>query len=513
MADEKIIEPTPEPESRTDSEELAYRLRQQSVVAEFGRCAMAASDISVLLNEAVRLCAEGMNARYCKALEYSPEDKLFYMRAGIGWEPRYIGSATTSADTESPTGFAYHTGRSITSNHLENEGRFRTPQILIEHGVRRAINVVITVGADRRWGVIEADSPDEGKFDEADIAFMESIAHLLGAAMEREENADTLRRSEQQFRVLANSLPHLVWVCDEAGAITWLNQRWYEFTGKSPDEALGWGWRQLDDLGVEETTTEEFLQFLKTGEPWELSFGMRGASGQHRWFLTRALPIRDDSGRIVNWVGTNTDITERRAAEELQRTMTREASHRIKNSLAMVSSLLNLQASTLKDEARRELREAASRIYTMAAVHDQLWRKADARDVELAAFLADLCSSIATTSPRHETIATIEPVVVSADQAAPIGLLINELITNAYKYAYPQDENGTVHISGEHAGSARYRLVVADDGQGLPEDFDLSKPGSRLGMRIVKSLARQINADLSAENGRTGARFTLLFPL
>ena len=509
----KVVEHRPVPDKRRRGrQELSYRLHQQSVLSEFGNFAMSATSVDDLLNEAARLCAKGMHAHFCKVLEYVPADNRFIVRAGIGWKPGYVGSATLAADTESPAGYSYHTGRPVVSNELESEKRFRIPQILVEHGVRRAINVLVTV-AGHRWGVLEADSRDEGEFDKADKTFLQSFAHLLGAAVGREQTAAALRQSEERFRALADSLPHLAWVCDKSGYFSWFNRRWYEFTGTTPEESLGWSWSGLNRLDLEPAMVERFLQALRGSKAWEDTFPLKGADGQTRWFLSRAEPIRDDAGRIVNWVGTNTDVTNQKEAEEMQRTLTREASHRVKNSLSLVSSLLNLQACSLKDEARRALGEAASRVYTIAAVHDQLWRQADTREVDLQQFLTNLCAAITTASPQHKTISDIEPVVVSADLAIQVGLLVNELVTNANKYAYPPGTGGEIRVTGARDGSAHYRISVADAGRGLPKGFDINAPAEGLGMRIVKSLSRKLHADMTAENTRPGARFSLSIPL
>jgi hypothetical protein len=95
------------------------------------------------LNHAAHITAEGLKAEYCKVLEYIPAEKRLLVRAGVGWEEGIVGSATVGADRESPSGYALRTGKPVISNHLENEQRFRTPELLAEHGVRRAMNVIL----------------------------------------------------------------------------------------------------------------------------------------------------------------------------------------------------------------------------------------------------------------------------------------------------------------------------------------------------------------------------------
>jgi PAS domain S-box-containing protein len=427
------------------AQELTYRERQHELLARFGMAALKGTDVAALLQEATRLCAEGLRTDLCKALERVPgrdgEDTLI-VRAGVGWGPGVVGKAFIGADLASPAGYALKTGEPVISNHLSGESRFRTPQLLIEHGVRRAINVIIR-GDGEPFGILEADSREEGKFDTADAAFLQGFANLLGSAIERarveaayqerseqqnlmlegiqdhaifmtdtkgrittwpsgaqaifqwapeevmgrdtgvlftpedqekgvhkaelktaRENGfaldkrwhvrkdgslffaegsvrplhdargalrgylkvahdaterrraeEALRESEAQFRILADSIPQLAWMADKSGAIYWYNQRWYTFTGTKPGEMEGWNWRTIHHPDQVERVTENFRRSIAAGEPWEDTFQLRGRNGRYRWFLSRALPIRDRRGRVVRWLGTNTDITEQREAE------------------------------------------------------------------------------------------------------------------------------------------------------------------------------------------------------
>jgi hypothetical protein len=113
----------------TSAEELAYRLRQQELLAGFGRLALETQDFTSLLQEATRLCAEGMHTRFCKVMEFLPAQNEFVVRAGVGWKPGVVGAARTGADLDSPSGFALKTGQPVISNHLAKETRFRTPKL------------------------------------------------------------------------------------------------------------------------------------------------------------------------------------------------------------------------------------------------------------------------------------------------------------------------------------------------------------------------------------------------
>lgn len=379
------------------AEELAYRLRQQQLTAEFGLYALKTLDVSALLQEATRICAQGLHSELCKVLEYRPEERQFVVRAGVGWKPGIVGHARTGADLESPAGYAFATGQPVISNHLENETRFRTPELLLDHGVRRAVNVLIRGDGDR-FGVLEVDSPSEGRFTEADLAFMQSFANLLGVAIERQRTEAALRASEVLLQ------------------------------------------QSVERQGV----------------------------------------------------------------------LMREISHRVKNSLTIVAGLLNMQARLATDpDLRRALSDAQTRVHTIAQVHDRLWRKDDVHTINLAEFLGELCEHFRASAPEHALLCEVAPVTVATDQAVPLGLLANELVTNAFKYAYPGG-SGEVRLAVRPVEGGRLRLEICDRGAGLPPNIDAGTSRS-LGMKLISGLGRQLGGLIAWEDAKPGTRFVLDF--
>lgn len=397
-------EATPAPRSPADIE---ARLRQQAILSEFGVEALRGTDLDLLLQRATVLCAAGMGAEFCKALEYLRGEDTLLVRAGVGWKADVIGRATIGADLASPAGFALKTGRPVISNHLAAETRFRTPQLMADYGIRRAINVLIE-NRNGAFGVLEVDDSREGMFEEADIAFMQGFANLLGSAIERHR-------------------------------------------------------------------TEELL----------------------------------------------------RAALARQDLLAREMSHRVKNSLAIVASLLALQARSNEGEPAvlAALQDARSRVEAIAGVHDQLWRQGGIEEdgageavpgeIDLAPFLDKLVLNLASGAPTHRLTCVAEPQKLSADLAIPIGLLVNELVTNALKYAYPDPAfPGGGEIRVRTARDGRTLCVeVADDGIGLPDGFEIGRASKSLGMRVVGSLTRQLGGTLTIPPAGKGTTFRLAVPL
>ncbi len=183
-------------------QELQVRLRQQALLAELGRRALSGVDFEGLLEEAARLSALGLETRYAKVLEYLPELNRLLVRAGVGWEPGVVGHATLGAELDSPAGYALHTGKPVISNHLSEESRFRTPELLAQHGVQRAVNVIL-LGEGKPFGVLEVDGQQPGAFSEHDVDFLQGMANLLGVALER-------RQAEQALRQLNETLERRV---------------------------------------------------------------------------------------------------------------------------------------------------------------------------------------------------------------------------------------------------------------------------------------------------------------
>ncbi|HEV2115835.1 MAG TPA: PAS domain S-box protein [Terriglobales bacterium] len=139
-----------------------------------------------------------------------------------------------------------------------------------------------------------------------------------------------IEESEQQFRMLAESIPQLDWMASADGSIYWYNQRWYEYTGAKPEEMVGWGWQSVRDPAVLPKVMERWQASLRSGEPFEMIFPLRGADGRFRQFLTRIVPVRDANGKVARWFGTNNDVTAQlRAEEEL-----RESEERLRVALA-----------------------------------------------------------------------------------------------------------------------------------------------------------------------------------
>ncbi|HEY0791486.1 MAG TPA: PAS domain S-box protein [Chthoniobacterales bacterium] len=125
-----------------------------------------------------------------------------------------------------------------------------------------------------------------------------------------------LKESEARFRTMANVLPQLVWTAQADGYIVWYNQRWYDYTGTTPQQMEGWGWQVVHDPAVLPVVMKQWQGSIATGQPFEMEFPLRGADGRFRLFLTRIMPLKDAEGRVLQWFGTNTDVSQRVEMQE-----------------------------------------------------------------------------------------------------------------------------------------------------------------------------------------------------
>jgi len=330
----------------------------------------------------------------------------------------------------------------------------------------------------------------------------------IGTATDIDDRVRTeaaLRKSEANFRTLADAIPQLAWMLSPEIGEMWYNRRWYAFTGLSAERMQDDGWRAAIHPDHADAMTDTVFAARESGEPWEYMAPLRRRDGAFRWFLFRGVPIRDDGDRVTYWFGTGTDVHEQQEAQERQRLLTQEVSHRVKNSLALVASQLALQARAAEDDdARKVLMDAYSRVQTIAGVHDHLWRQHDTRVTEISGFLRDLCRKLEETAPEHDVIFAGDRLVVPTDQAIPIGLAVNELVTNALKYAYPEGRSGPVWVKLHKAPDGALLLRVIDHGVGVPEGFDLSRPTRSLGMRLIVNTVRQLDATVAVSPATAG---------
>ncbi len=193
-----------------DADIVADRLRrQQTALADFGLHAFRSTDLDEILNRAAEHVADGLDVRRAKVLELLPGGKELLLRAGVGWNPGVVGVVRFGADGNSPAGYALSHNHPVVSPDLDAETRFEIPQMLIDHGIRSMVNVIIA-GDEGPFGVLEVDAARQRDFTDDDVAFLNTYANLLAAAVERTRSHLSLEASNREQKVLVQELAHRV---------------------------------------------------------------------------------------------------------------------------------------------------------------------------------------------------------------------------------------------------------------------------------------------------------------
>ena len=262
----------------------------------------------------------------------------------------------------------------------------------------------------------------------------------------------------------------------------------------------------------------DFIDMIREGETKEITVDVEN---EQRTYDMRSSSLVDWRGRITHRIIVARDITERRKAEEQIKASLREKEvllqeihHRVKNNLQIVSSLLNLQSSYIKDKKYANMfKESRNRIQTMALIHEKLYKSENLAEIDFREYVRTLISvlfhSHGVTTHKVEPKIEIEDVLLSVDTAIPCGLIINELVSNCLKHAFPGDRKGEITI-GLRAVNGALELLVSDNGVGLPDDIDF-KNTETLGLRLVTILAEdQLKGKILVDR-RNGTAFRITF--
>lgn len=340
-------------------------------------------------------------------------------------------------------------------------------------------------------------------------ALTQSLNEQHAAQKERDEALERLQK-------LTNRVPGFLYQYllrpDGSACFPYASDAIQQFYGISPqtakeDATPAFANGFLEELpGIIDSINESATQL----SPWQYEYRVKHADGEVRWLYGNALPERLDDGSVL-WHGFITDITERRLADLALKTslqekvaLLNEVHHRVKNNLQVITSLLRLEAGrSSQPDTKGVLQDMQGRIRSMALLHESLYRAGNFAAIDLAAYLKQLVTQ-AFRAQGHGAVRlqlALDPLQVSLDQATPCGLLVNELVSNCLKHAFPEGRAGELHIGLQalpQAPAHLWRLCVRDNGVGLPSDFAQRRTQS-LGLQLASDLARQIGGTLSIE--------------
>ncbi|SNT28486.1 PAS/PAC sensor hybrid histidine kinase [Noviherbaspirillum humi] len=380
----------------------------------------------------------------------------------------------------------------------------------------------------------------------AEIRLISMVANRCWESIERNRITRELHESEAKFRTITNAMPQLVWTARPDGFVDYHNDQLFDYAGVPRGSTSGDAWADLIHPEDQKQAFEAWSHSVANGVPYETTYRVRHHSGEYRWTLARGLPVRDGSGNIIKWMGTNTDIQAQKRAEELLR----EANHRkdeflamlaheLRNPLAPISAAADLLSMTKAADAqvqktadiiRRQVDHLSSLVTDLLDV-----ARVTRGTIQLESALFDVKQVVADAAEqvrplveqhKHHLVMHLAPeaVFVMGDQKRLVQVLTN-LLDNAAKYT-PAGGNITLRMA---ASQSEVILSVSDDGLGMKPDllqnvFDLFQQGERtversqgglgIGLALVKSLVEQHHGTVIAKSAgpSQGSEFVVRLP-
>jgi len=377
-------------------------------------------------------------------------------------------------------------------------------------------------------------SEDGRRGQPADLDFQQALSVLsgLGAAVDsgapaaRDRPPEALPQvAEARYRALVEQIPAVTFMASLDGGFNevYVSPQIEGLLGFAQEEWMSnpvlW-FHQLHPDDVE-LWNREFARGCATGGPFRAECRFIARDGSVVWVHGEARLIRDEQGRPVLLQGVAFDITESKRAEEVVKASLREKEillkeihHRVKNNLQITSSLLRLQAARIPvAEAQQFLRGSQDRIRSMALVHEMLYRSHDLARVDFGEYVRSLVQQLLRSygeDVRRVTYTVeIDNLLLGIDEAVPCGLIVNELVANAVKHAFPGNRAGRIRVRME-IDDRHCTLRVGDNGVGIPQDTDLLQTKT-LGWQLVRTLTDQLEGTLSVRRGG-GTEFSINFP-
>ena len=340
---------------------------------------------------------------------------------------------------------------------------------------------------------------------------------VLGVAYditELKKTQQALIDSELKYRTLIENMSEVIIYADNEDRIIFVNDNAISMFGYSKDELIG-------RISVKMLVDEEYYEFVKDriklrrhGFTDKYEVKMKRKDGEIIWVEISSAPLKDVNGKIIGSIGIYSDITDRKKYENTienslkqKDLLLKEIHHRVKNNLQIISSLIKLQSAHVKDKEIHSLfSESQNRIKTMALIHEKLYRSTDISVIEFYDYIKNLVDSLyasyGMSSERVRPVIEFRSIYLDIDTAIPCGLIINELVSNCLKYAFPALRKGQITIDLLEISESEYMLKIHDDGIGIEESINFGNTNS-LGLKLVKILSEQLGgkAEIHRNNG------------
>ncbi|HET8686662.1 MAG TPA: PAS domain S-box protein, partial [Methanosarcina sp.] len=402
---------------------------------------------------------------------------------------------------------------------------------------------VLETGQPHHW---EVSGPDGSFYDAYNLPFTDVDGSPMILEMdiditERKKAEEKLKESEERYRNIVETANEGILITDNENTITYVNKKFADMLRYTPGEFIGrpiWGFISEEYKPIVKMNLENRRQGIS--ESYELKLIRKDSSPL--WTLLNAKPIFDNDGKYTGAMSMLTDLTTRKEAEEalanIEILRRKEIHHRIKNNLQVISSLLDLQAEKfnnrgdIKDsEVLTAFRESQDRVISMALIHEELHKSEGLDTLNFSSYIEELTENLFNTYRLENTNISLntdleENIFFDMDTAVPLGIIINELVSNSLKHAFSGRDKGEIRIklcreeteefinsmeesTDEDFQDTSFILTVSDDGIGIPESLNLENPGS-LGIQLVTTLVDQLDGELELKRNN-GTEFTIRF--
>ncbi|MHB8540074.1 MAG: PAS domain S-box protein [Candidatus Acidiferrales bacterium] len=486
----------------------------------------------------------------------------FHPAAAASWEWVRVDSGTSCAA-------AIISGQRVVVPDIEKaEFIAGTPSLegYRRSGIRSVQSTPLISRSGRMLGMISTHWREPHQPSERDLRLLDVLARQVADLIDRSRVEETLRDSEERFRTLADNMSQFAWMADSAGWIDWYNQRWYDYTGTTLEEMKGWGWQKVHHPAHVARVVKKVKACFEGNEIWEDTFPLRGKDGEYRWFLTRAVPIKNDAGKVLRWLGTNTDITEQRNMEEALRESTeineqqvrertRELVERNAEVIQQAEQLRALSHRLMRiqdDERRRiarDLHDSAGQYLSALSMTLEAARQISkdlppklAQKLDEASEITDKCSSeIRTLShllhpPLIEELGLTSAISwyvegfakrgevqinlqmppklkrVGDDVELALFRVLQECLTNIHRHSGSKTATVKVEVD-EHRAS----LEVSDQGTGIPKaTLDSRKAGPKrpgIGISGMRERLKDLGGTLEIDSSASGTTVRATIPL
>lgn len=324
--------------------------------------------------------------------------------------------------------------------------------------------------------------------------------------------------SEIGWELTFDAIPDLIAILDRDHRVVKVNRAMADKLKQSPENCIGAICYQVVHNSDEPPKNCPHKKLLSDGVEHRSEVEEKNLGG---YFLVTASPILDLDGSILGSIHIAHDITHRKEMEKkLEKTLEdkdilmKEIYHRVKNNLMVISSLLSLQSMYITDKHTQDIfRESQYRAKAMALIHEKLYRSTDLKSIDFTEYTENLTKDLYNTYTSDKSliklVVDIEEVKLDVETSIPLGLILNELLTNSLKHGFPENRSGEVTVELHCLDENEFELSVSDNGIGFPEDIDYKNTDS-LGMRIVNSLTEQIEGELIIDRDN-GTKFTIKF--